>query len=107
VQTKLHQSVFIISCCHVVRSSLFFIKRLNHKVSGDGADLIVMTNLLIGKVLTGQQFVDLADPRKKMQRLNPHIRVGTWFPGFAIGSLLAVAAWVAYFGVSSLLFAFG
>ena len=66
-----------------------------------------MTNLLIGKVLTGQQFVDLADPRKKMQRLNPHIRVGTWFPGFTIGSLLAVSAWVAYFGVSSLLFAFG
>ena len=57
--------------------------------------------------MTGQEFIDLADPQEKMRRLNPHSRIGFMFPGFALGALLAVAAWVVYFGVSSLLFAFG
>ena len=57
--------------------------------------------------MTGQEFIDLADPQEKMCRLNPHSRIGFMFPGFALGALLAVAAWVVYFGVSSLLFAFG
>ena len=57
--------------------------------------------------MTGKQFVDLVDPEVKMGRLNPHIRMWTWFPGFAIGSGLAVTDWIAYFGVSSLLHAFG
>ena len=57
--------------------------------------------------MTGKQFVDLANPEVKMRRLNPHIRMWTWFPGFAIGSGLAVTDWIAYFGVSSLLHAFG
>ena len=51
--------------------------------------------------------IDLADPQEKKRGLNPHSRIGFMFPGFALGALLAVAAWVAYFGVSSLLFAFG
>ena len=57
--------------------------------------------------MTGQEFIDLADPQEKMCRLNPHSRIGFMFPGFALGALLAVAAWVVYFGVSSLLFACG
>ena len=68
---------------------------------------MVMTHLMTGKVMTGQEFIDLADPQEKMRRLNSHSRIGFMFPGFALGALLAVAAWVAYFGVSSLLFAFG
>ena len=66
---------------------------------------MVMTHLMTGKVMTGQEFIDLADPQEKMRRLNPHARIGFMFPGFALGALLAVAAWVVYFGVSSLLFA--
>ena len=68
---------------------------------------MVMTHLMTGKVMTGQEFIDLADPQEKMCRLNPHSRIGFKFPGFALGALLAVAALVVYFGVSSLLFAFG
>ena len=68
---------------------------------------MVMIHLRIGKVMNGREFIDLADPQEKMFRLNPHSRIGFMFPGFAVGALLAVAAWVAYFGVSSLLFAFG
>ena len=68
---------------------------------------MVMIHLMTGKVMTGQEFIDLADPQEKMRRLNPHSRIRFMFLGFALGSLLAVAAWVIYFGVSSLLFAFG
>ncbi len=57
--------------------------------------------------MTGQEFIDLADPHEKMCRLNPHSWIGFMFPVFALGALLAVVAWVVYFGVSSLLFAFG
>ena len=45
--------------------------------------------------MTGQEFIDLADPQEKMRRLNPHSRIGFMFPGFALGALVAVAAWVA------------
>ena len=65
-----------------------------------------MTHLMTGKVMTGQEFIDLADPQEKMRRLNPHSRIVFMSPGFAFGALLAIAAWVVYFGVSSLLFAF-
>ena len=68
---------------------------------------MVMTHLMTGKVMTGQEFIDLADPQEKIRRLNPHSWIGFIFPGFALGALLAVATWVVYFGVSSLLFAFG
>ena len=68
---------------------------------------MVMIQLMTGKVMTGQEFIDLADPQEKMRRLNPHSRIGFIFPGFALGSLLAVTVWVVYFGISSLLFAFG
>ena len=68
---------------------------------------MVMIYLMSGKVMTGQEFIDLADPQEKMCRLNPYSRIGFMFPMFALGALLAVAAWVVYFGISSLLFAFG
>ena len=68
---------------------------------------MIMTYFMTGKVMTGQEFIDLADPQEKMCRLNPYSRIGFMFLGFALGALLAVAAWVVYFGVSSLLFAFG
>ena len=68
---------------------------------------MVMTHLMTGKVMTGQEFIDLADPQEKMSRHNPHSRSGFMFPKFALGALLAVAAWAVYFGLSSLLFAFG
>ena len=89
------------------RLPLSHISIVNNKVSAEHADLMVMTHLMTGKVMTGQEFIDLADPQEKMRRLNPHSRIGFMFPGFALGALLAVAAWVVYFGVSSLLFAFG
>ena len=66
-----------------------------------------MNHFMTGKVMTGQEFIDLADPQEKMCRLDPHSRIGLMFPGFALGALLTVVAWVVYFGVSSLLFAFG
>ena len=65
-----------------------------------------MTHPMTGKVMTRQEFIDLEDPQEKMRRLNPHSRIGFMFPCFAFGALLAVASWVVYFGVSSLLFAF-
>ena len=68
---------------------------------------MAVVHLMTGKVMTGQEFIDLADPQEKMCRLNPHSQIGFMFPGFALGALLAVATWVVYFGVSSLLFAFG
>ncbi len=77
------------------------------KVSAEHADLMDMTHLMTGKVMTGQEFIDLADPQEKMRKINPDSRIGFMFPEFALGALLAVAAWVVYFGVSSLLFAFG
>ena len=66
-----------------------------------------MIHLMTGKIMTGQEFIDLADPQEKMRRLNPHSRIGIMFQGFALGALLAIAAWIVYLGVSSLLFAFG
>ena len=89
------------------RLPLSHISIVDNKVYAEHADLMVMTHLMTGKVMTGQEFIDLADPQEKMRRLNPHSRIGFMFPGFALGALLAVAAWVVYFGVSSLLFAFG
>ena len=86
---------------------LSHISILDNKVSAEHADLIVMTHLTTGKVMTGQEFIDLADPQEKMCRLYPHSRIGFMFPGFALGALLAVTAWGVYFGVSSFLFAFG
>ena len=68
---------------------------------------MIMNHLMTGKVMTGQEFIDLAEPQEKICRLNPHSRIGFMFPGIALGALLAVAAWFVYFGVSSLLFAFG
>ena len=68
---------------------------------------MVITHLMTGKVMTGLELIELADPQEKMCRLNPHSRIGFMFPGFALGALLAVAACVIFFGVSSLLFAFG
>ncbi len=59
-----------------------------------------MIHLMTGKVMTGKEFIDLADSQEKMRRLNPHLRIGFIFPGFALGALLAVASWVIYFGVS-------
>ena len=58
---------------------------------------MVMTHLMTGKVMTGQEFIDLADPQEKMCRHNPHSQIGFMFTGFALGALLAVAAWVVYF----------
>ena len=45
---------------------------------------MVMTHLMTGKVMTGQEFIDLADPQEKMRRLNPHSRIGFMFPVFAL-----------------------
>ena len=86
---------------------LSHISIVDNKVSAEHADLIIMIHFTTGKVMTGQEFIDLANPKEKMHRLNPHSRIGFIFPGFALGALLAVAAWVVYFEVSSLLFAFG
>ena len=90
-----------------MKDPLCHISVVDNKVSAEHADLMLMIHLMKGKVMTGQEFIDLADPQEKMRRLNPHSRIGFMFPGFALGALLAVAAWVVYFGVSSLLFAFG
>ncbi len=60
---------------------------------------MILIRLMTGKVTTGQEFIDLADPQEKIRRLNPHSRIEFMFPGFALGALLAVAAWVVYFGV--------
>ena len=80
---------------------------VDNKVSAEHADLMNMIHLMKGKVMTGQESIDLADPQEKMCSLNPHSRIGFMIPGIAFGALLAVAAWVVYFGVSSLLFTFG
>ena len=93
--------------CRILKAPSQSHQHRRYKVSAEHADLMVMTHLMTGKVMTGQEFIDLADPQEKMRRLNPHSRIGFMFPGFALGALLAVAAWVVYFGVSSLLFAFG
>ena len=90
-----------------MRLPLSYINTVDNKVSAEHADLMVMIHFMTGKVMTGQEFIDLADPQEKMLRLNPHSRLVFTFPRFALGALLAVAAWVVYFGVSSLLFAFG
>ena len=90
---------------------------LKVKVSGIGADLIVMTDLLIKKVMTGNQFVDLANREEKTLKLSLgnevtpkerlHTKVEPIIPSFALLSFFAIVAWFAYFSVSSLLLAFG
>ena len=48
------------------------------------------------KVMTGQEFIDLADPQEKMCRLNPHSRFVFMFPGFDLVAPLAVAVLVVF-----------